>query len=140
MKPPRLDGPVRPPRLLLSLAILTLLAPATASTPPIVAHGAGSSTTHDVAVVTADFVAYEDPVTGQMRVTFACTATQPGFGHSVLCQLWMGGSYYLFIEGAHGTTATAAGSEVHPASPATVRLCASLYGSSIPYACAQRVT
>lgn len=120
--------------LLLGLAALPL---ANAGAPPVVGHGEAHYVNHDVAVLTADFVAYGDPLGGGTQVYFACTATQPAWGTTLACTVHLGGSSQTFYDPSPWTTGGYSGSASTTASPDDVTVCASIVGSSVPAVCAR---
>lgn len=124
------------PRVILPLALLVLPTLAAASDGPAYGYAEEHYLNHDVAVLTAAFVAQYNDLTRRSDVTFSCTASQPALGARLLCTVYAGGGAYPFADPSPAPTGLIANTGTFPGDDDAIRVCASLSGSSVPPACA----
>lgn len=127
---------VRRPLLLAVLVLLGLPSIAVASDGPAYGYAEEHYLNHDVAVLTAAFVAQYNDLTRQSDVSFTCSASQPALGARLVCTVHSGGKAFPYADPSPAPTGLIAQTGSFPGDDDAVRVCASLSGSSVPPACA----
>ena len=139
MAPSVPPGAMRVPAVAtLALAVLLLSAPsASAVLGAATGHAVARYTGHDVAVLSAHFVAHPDPLSpGGILVEFACTATALEAPVTVRCDVTTDGGN-VYTDNGFGLHVAVGGTlGATNGSPGSVRVCASIVGSPLPPACA----